>query len=172
MTERKGAVTFKGDPKTLVGQPVAEGDQARDFTLTAVDLSPKKLDDFKGKTVILTTVPSLDTGVCDTMTRRFNEEAGALGDGVAVLTVSMDLPFAQKRWCGNVGAENVITLSDYKDHSFGKAWGLRIEELGLLARSVSVIDPSGKIVYHQLVAEVTEEPDYQAALDAAKRAAS
>ncbi len=168
MTQRQGAVTFKGKPMTLMGEELTVGQASPDFSLTANDLSTKTLDDYRGKVILLATVPSLDTGVCDTMTRRFNEQAAKLGDNVVVLTVSMDLPFAQKRWCGAANVENVETLSDYKDHRFGSAWGLRIKELGLLARSVSVIDSDGHIAYHELVREVTEEPDYDAALAAAK----
>ena len=127
-----------------------------------------KLSDYKGKVVVLVSVPSLDTAVCDIETKRFNEEAGKLGDGVAVLTVSMDLPMAQKRWCGAAGVTNVVTLSDYKDRQFGSEFGLYIKELGLLARAVYVIDKTGTVKYAQIVKEVTEEPDYDAAINAAK----
>ena len=170
MSERTGAVTFKGGPLTLVGDAVSAGQPAPAFTLTDNDLSAKSLDDYKGKVVVMATIPSLDTPVCDTEARRFNEEAGNLGDGVSVLAVSMDLPFAQKRWCGAAGVDRVETLSDYKDHSFGRSYGLYIKELGLLARAVIVIDKQGRVAHHELVKEVTEEPNYDAALTAAKAA--
>ncbi len=167
MTIRQGAVTFKGSPMTLLGEELAVGKPAPNFTLVANDLSPKTLADYGGKVVVLATVPSLDTSVCDTMTRHFNEAATKLSDNIVVLTVSVDLPFAQKRWCGAAGVERVETLSDYADHSFGTTWGLRIKELGLLARSVSVIDADGQLAYHELVKEVAAEPNYDAALAAA-----
>ena len=170
MSERSNAITFKGNPMTLQGSEVTVGSSAPDFTATASDMSARKLSDYRGKTVLLSCVPSLDTPVCDIQTRRFNEEAGRLGDKVVVLTLSMDLPFAQKRWCGAAGAEHVVTLSDYKDHSAGETLGLRIKELGLLARAVYVIDKNGTVRYGEVVKEVTEEPDYAAALEAAKAA--
>ena len=172
MPEQHGAVTFKGDPLTLTGAGSIEvGKPAPDFALTTTDMSKKALSDFKGKVVLLSTVPSLDTSVCDTMTRKFNQEAANLGEDVVVLTVSNDLPPAQKRWCGSADADNIVPLSDYYDHNFQDAYGLRIKELGLIARSVTVIDKEGKVIYHELVKEVAEEPDYDAALKAAKEAA-
>ncbi len=168
MTERAGAITLKGNPKTLVGNPIKVGQSAPDFNLRGQDLSEIKLADYAGKTLIVATVPSLDTPVCDTETRRFNEEAAKLGDQVRVLVVSVDLPMAQKRWCGAAGVANVTTASDYLDHKFGVDWGIRIKEIGLLARSVTVVDPSGKVAYHELVGEVADEPNYDAALAAAK----
>jgi len=170
MSERTGAVTFKGDPLTLVGDEISVGQAAPDFTATGVDLSPVTLASYRGKVVVISSVPSLDTPVCDLQTQRFNDEAGKLGDDVVVLTVSMDLPFAQKRWCGAADAGNVVTVSDYKDHSFGQAYGLHIKELGLLARAVLVIDKQGSVKYYELVGEVTEQPDYDAAVSAAKAA--
>ena len=171
MSERTGAVTFKGDPLTLIGEEVSVGSDAPDFTATTTDLAPKKLSDYKGKVVVLSSVPSLDTPVCDTQTRKFNEEAAKLGDDVAVLTVSLDLPFAQKRWCGAAGVDNIVALSDYKgDHDYANKYGRMIKELGLLARSVAVVDKQGVLTYSQLVQEVAEEPDYEAALSAAKAA--
>ena len=167
MTERAAAVTLKGNPMTLVGDELKVGDKAPDFTLKAVDMSDTTLGDFTGKVKIISIVPSLDTPVCDTQTRKFNEQAGSL-DGVVVLTVSVDLPMAQKRWCGAAGVENVVCLSDYKDHSFGKAYGVRIKEVGLLARQVMVVDKDDTIKYIELVPEVAQEPDYDAALAAAK----
>ena len=159
MTERAAAVTLKGNPMTLVGAELKVGDTAPDFSLKANDMSDKTLADFAGKVKIISIVPSLDTPVCDTQTRKFNEDAGSL-DGVVVLTVSVDLPMAQKRWCGAAGVENVVCLSDYKDHSFGKAYGVRIKEVGLLARTVLVVDKDNTIKYVQLVPEVATEPDY------------
>ena len=166
MSERPGAVTFKGGPLTLVGDELAAGQAAPDFTLVTNDLEGKSLADFSGKVLVLVTVPSLDTPVCDVETRRFNEEAAALGNDVAVAAVSVDLPFAQKRWCGAAGIERVETLSDYKDRSFGEAYGLMIKELALLARAIVVVDRDGKVSYVQVVKEVTEEPDYDAVLAA------
>ena len=166
MNERPGHVTLKGNPFTLVGPELKVGDAAPDFAVTANDLSPVKLTDFKGKVCVISSVPSLDTPVCDTSTRRFNEEATGLGPDVVVLTISMDLPFAQARWCGAAGVKNVQTLSDYKDASFGLAYGLLIKELRLLARAVMVVDKSGKIQYIELVKEIAQEPDYDAVLAA------
>ena len=163
-------VTMKGNPVSLVGHLVEAGQPAPDFSLVGSDMQAKSLKDFAGKVKIVSTVPSLDTGVCDRETRRFNDEAAKLGDDVVVLTVSMDLPMAQKRWCGAAGVDRVVTLSDYKDHSFGKAWGIRIDELGLLARAVFVLDKDDKVTYVELVKEVTEEPDYDKAIAAANAA--
>jgi thiol peroxidase len=167
MTERAAAVTLKGNAMTLIGAELKVGDQAPDFTLKANDMSDKSLADFAGKVKIISIVPSLDTPVCDAQTRKFNEDAGSQ-DGVVVLTVSVDLPMAQKRWCGAAGVENVVCLSDYKDHSFGKAYGVRIKEVGLLARTVIVVDKDNTIQYIQPVPEVVDAPDYDAALEAVK----
>ncbi len=166
MSEREGAITFKGNPMTLVGNELQVGQPAPDFALTANDLSTKTKADYAGKTVVLSTVPSLDTPVCDVQTRAFNDRAAELSGDVVILTVSVDLPFAQKRWCGAAGAERVELLSDYKDHGFMNAYGLRVKELGLIARSVSVIDGDGTVVYHELVPEIAQEPNYDAALEA------
>ncbi len=166
MDKRKGAVTFKGAPLTLVGHELKVADRAPDFTLLANDLTECTLASLAGKTLVISCVPSLDTSVCDLQTRRFNQEAAALGPDVVVLTVSMDLPFAQKRWCGAAGVENVVTLSDHRDASFAVAYGVLIEELRLLARTVFVVDAAGVIRYVQLVREVTDEPDYEAVLAA------
>jgi thiol peroxidase len=168
MAERTGLVTMKGNPLTLVGDEITVGQAAPDVELVANDLSTVSLSSFKGKVCILTSVPSLDTPVCDIETRRFNEEADALGDDVAVVTVSMDLPFAQARWCGAAGAENVQTLSDHREAAFGTSYGVLIKGLRLLARAVFVVDRGGIVRYQELVQEVTEEPDYEAALQAAK----
>ena len=166
--ERKDVITMKGNPLTLVGDEVNVGDAAADFEVVANDLSTVKLSSFSGKVCIISSVPSLDTPVCDTMTRRFNEAAGELGEDVVVLTISMDLPFAQSRWCGAAGVENVQTLSDYREAGFGEAFGVLIKELRLLARAVFVVNKEGIIRYIEVVNELTNEPDYEAALKAAK----
>jgi thioredoxin-dependent peroxiredoxin len=163
------SVTFKDKPVTLLGNQLKAGDQAPDFKVLANDLSEVTLADSKGSVRLIAAVPSVDTGVCDAEVRRFNEEASKLGN-VKVLTISVDLPFAQKRWCAAAGIENVQTLSDHRDLSFGKAYGAAIEELRLLARSVFVIDSSDKITYVEYVDEVTSHPNYEAALEAAKAA--
>ncbi|MHC5200531.1 MAG: thiol peroxidase [Planctomycetota bacterium] len=166
--ERENVITFQGNPLTLVGDAVSVGQTAPDFTVAANDLSPYALSDDKGKVIVISVVPSLDTPVCDTQTRKFNEAAAGLGDDVVVLTVSMDLPFAQSRWCGAAGVDQVKTVSDYKEADFGRKYGLLIKELHLLARAVLVIDSAGIIRYSQLVSEVTEEPDYSAVIEAVK----
>jgi thiol peroxidase len=167
--ERENAITFKGGPLTLVGESVSVGQAAPDFTAAANDLSPYKLSDDKGKVVVISAVPSLDTPVCDTQTRKFNESAAALGDGVAIVTISMDLPFAQARWCGAAGVDQVKTVSDYNGVDFGTKYGLLIKELHLLTRAVLVVDQQGTVQYCQVVPEVTDEPDYDAALDVVKK---
>ena len=163
-------VTFKGNPVTLVGNEVKVGDAAPNFTVLANDLSPVTLDDTKGFVRLISVVPSIDTGVCDAQTRRFNEEAGSI-EGVKVLTISVDLPFAQKRWCAANGLENVVTLSDHRDVSFGQAYGVLIQELRLLARAVFVVDRNDRVTYVEYVSEATNHPNYEAAIEAAKRAA-
>jgi thiol peroxidase len=155
-------------PLTLVGVGLSTGDKAPDFSLLDNDLGEVSLSSFKGKVCLLVTVPSLDTPVCDMETRRFNEEAAKLGTDVVVLAISMDLPFAQKRWCGAAGIEQVKTLSDHRDASFGQAYGVLIKELRLLARTVFVVDQDGVIRYEQLVGEIASEPDYEAVLSAVK----
>ena len=164
--EQTGKITMKGNPLTLMGQELKVGHMAPDVVLASNELEPVSLSSFRGKVCIISSVPSLDTPVCDMETRRFNEEAGALGEDVVIITVSMDLPFAQKRWCGAAGVDKVITLSDYGDMAFGNAYGVLIKELKLLARSVFILDRQGVIQYIQLVNEVSEEPDYQEILDA------
>lgn len=169
MAERKGLVTMKGNPVTLLGNEVKVGQAAPDFNAVANDLSVVSLSNFKGKKCIISAVPSLDTPVCDIETKRFNEEAAKLGADVQVLTISMDLPFAQKRWCAASNATNVKTLSDHREASFGKNYGVLIKEFGLLARSIFVLDKDGKVQYIQLVKEIATEPDYKAVLDAVKK---
>jgi thiol peroxidase len=168
MKERKDVVTFQGNPLTLLGEAIEVGQKAPDFEVVANDLSPVKLADYAGKTVVISVVPSLDTPVCDTQTRTFNEKATTLGENVVVLTLSVDLPFAQSRWCGAAGVDRVTTLSDHKDLSFGTAYGLVIKELRLLTRAVLVVDKSGTVQYIQVVKEITDEPDYRAVLDKVK----
>ena len=159
-------VTFQGNPLTLEGTQVKVGDTAPDFTVVNNDLNPLKLSDTKGKRVFLT-VPSLDTPVCDTEVRRFNQEASKLGN-VTIYTISMDLPFAQARWCGGANIDKVITASDYKDREFGKNYGVYINELGLLSRAVFVVDENNKVTYVEYLNEITEEPNYDNALAALK----
>ena len=161
-------VTFKNNPVTLVGNEVKVGDKAPDFTVLANDLSPVTLKDSEGKIRLLSVVPSLDTGVCDAQTRRFNEDVASLGGDVAFYTVSVDLPFAQKRWCAAAGLENVHTVSDHRDLSFGEAYGVYMKELRLLARAVFVIDKEGTVSYVEYVSEGTSHPNYEAAIEAVK----
>jgi thiol peroxidase len=151
-----------------VGEPVSIGDAAPNFAAMANDLTPVELSSYRGKVCVLASVPSLDTPVCDAEVRRFNQEAQQLGSDVAVLVVSMDLPFAQGRWCGAAGVDNVKTLSDYRDAAFGTSYGLLIKELRLLARAVFVVDREGIVKYAELVKEITEHPDYDTLLKAVK----
>ncbi len=169
MAEQRGRVTMKGNPLTLVGNEVKVGQLAPDFEVIANDLRAVRFSSFRGRVCMISSVPSLDTSVCDMMTRRFNEEAGKLGEDVVVLTISMDLPFAQKRWCGAAGVKNVQTLSDHRKAEFGNAFGVLIKELRLLARAVFVVDAKGVIRYIQIVDELTNEPDYETALEALKK---
>lgn len=166
--ERKGLVTFKGTEMTLTGNEVKVGDKAPDFTVMDNGLSAKKLTDYDADAIVILSVPSIDTSVCDTEVRKFNEQAANLPANVKVLTISVDLPFAQARWCGAAGIDNVETLSDYKDKSFSDAFGVMIKELGLLARSIFIVDKTGVIRYIQLVKEVADEPDYDEVLAAVK----
>ena len=166
MEEHAGKITMRGNPLTLVGKELKVGDQAPDFRVLDNDLSPVELSSYRGKICVISSVPSLDTPVCDMETRRFNDEAGKLGPDVVILTISMDLPFAQKRWCGAAGVDRVTTLSDHIDASFGEAFGMLIKELRLLARAVFVVNREGIVQYIQLVKEVADEPDYDAVLDA------
>jgi thiol peroxidase len=166
MGDRPSMVTMKGNPLTLVGNEPAVGQKAPDVTVVDNGLAPVKLSSFQGKVVVIASVPSLDTGVCDMETRRFNQEAAGLGPDVQILTLSMDLPFAQKRWCGAAGIKNLLTLSDHREAAFGTAYGVLIKELRLLARAVFVIDREGVLRYTQLVKEIATEPDYAAVLAA------
>jgi thiol peroxidase len=168
MAERKDVIKFKGKPLTMLGNELKAGDAVPDAEVLANDLSPVKLSGFRGKICVICSVPSLDTPVCDIQTRKFNEQAALLGDDVVVLIISMDLPFAQKRWCGSANVENVQTLSDHAKAEFGTGFGVLIKELRLLARTVFVVDKKGIIRYIEIVEEVTNEPDYEAALTAVK----
>jgi len=170
MAERPGAVTMKDNPLTLVGNEVCVGREAPDFTAIDTDLKPLALSALRGKVVVIASVPSLDTSVCDIETRHFNQEAAGLGKDVQILTISMDLPFAQKRWCGAAGVTNLKTLSDHRDAAFGNAYGVLIKELRLLARACFVVDRQGVIRYIQVVKELATEPDYAAVLDAVRKA--
>ena len=169
MEERSGAVTMRGNPLTLLGNELNVGQPAPDVEVLDNDLNPVRLSNYKGKVCIVSTVPSLDTPVCDMETRRFNQEAADLGPDVVILTISTDLPFAQKRWCGAAGVDKVVTLSDHRDAAFGNAYGVLIKELRLLARAVFVVDKQGVIRYSQLVPEIAEEPDYDAVIGAVKQ---
>lgn len=157
-------ITFKQNPIQLLGKEVSVGDQAPDFTVVDNSLQGVSLSQYDGKKKMINVVPSLDTGVCDQQTRKFNEEAST-EDGY-VLTISVDLPFAQQRWCASTGLDNVITLSDHQNHSFGENYGLIMEGLQLLARSVFVLDENNKVVYKEIVPEGTDFPNFEAALEA------
>lgn len=160
--------TFKGNPITLQGTAVQVGQTAPDFQVLANDLSPVTRDTYQGVRII-SVVPSIDTGVCDAQTRKFNEEAATI-EGVTVMTVSNDLPFAQRRWCASSGLDQVVTLSDHRDLSFGTQYGVAIEELRLLARSVFVLDSNNEIAYVEYLEESTDEVNFEAALAAAREA--
>jgi thiol peroxidase len=165
----KRTVTMQGRPVTLTGDEIKVGMTAPDFKVTDNDMLPMKFSrTYKNKVTIISAVPSLDTPVCDLETRRFNTEAEALGPEVNVLTISMDLPFAQKRWCGAAGIKAVRTYSDYQKADFGKSYGVLIKELRLLARAVFIVDKDGIVKYAQIVPEVSKEPDYTEVLHAVK----
>ena len=169
---RAAAVTFKGNPMTLAGEEVKVGQSAPEFALTYVDNGFQTLTpgDLKGKPSLISVVPSLDTGVCAIQTKQFNEQLAAMGDSVNAVTVSLDLPFAQGRFCTDNEITNMQSASDYKDRTFGTNWGMLIEELKLLARGVFVLDSNGSVVYCETCSEVTDEPDYASAMDALKSA--
>ena len=169
MTERQGLITIHGNPLTLLGEEIKVGMPAPDLELLDNDLNPVKLSSYRDKVVIISSVPSLDTPVCDIETRRFNDEAAMLGPEVQIVTISMDLPFAQKRWCGAAGVANVKTLSDHRQADFGQAYGVLIKELRLLARAVFIIDGAGIVQYVQLVKEVASEPNYEEVMQALQK---
>lgn len=162
--ERTNEVTFKGGRLTLIGPKIKAGDEAPDFKLIDTGLNSVTLAGSKGKIRLISVVPSIDTPVCDLQTKRFNQEASKLPANVAVITVSMDLPFAQGRWCGLAGADKVQMLSDYREHAFGRAYGVLIKELQLLSRAVFVIGMDDKVQYVEYVKEITEHPDYEKVL--------
>lgn len=166
--ERPGAVTFKGQPLTLVGPEIKPGDKAPDFTIIDQSLNPVSLKDYAGKVVLLSVVPSLDTGVCSAQTKRFNEEAAKLPEDVMILTISMDLPFAQARFCGAEHIDRVTVLSDHRDASFAQAYGTLVKELRLESRAIFVIDRDGTVRYVEYVPEIANHPNYDAALEAVK----
>lgn len=169
------SVTLQGNPLSLGGSEVAVGQAAPDFTVVNNDLQPVTLSGAQGKVIILSAVPSVDTPVCDTETRRFNEEAAKLGEGIEIWTLSMDLPFAQKRWCGAAGVEQVKTLSDFRDRAFAEGYGVLIANgplAGITARAVFVVGKDGTLKHVEYVSEIANEPDYDAALNAAKAAAA
>lgn len=167
--ERSGAFNFKGSV-TLVGPELKVGEKAPAFTAVANDLSTVNASTYAGKVRIISFVPSLDTGVCDTQTRRFNVEAASLGENVVVLTVSMDLPFAQKRWCGAAGVDRVVTLSDFRDAAFSTAYGTFIKEWRLTSRAVFVVDSQETILYAEYVPTSGEQPHYESVIEAARAA--
>ena len=168
MAQERSA-TLKGNPITLIGPELKAGDKAPDFKLNKDLMTEVSLSDYAGKVKLISVVPSLDTGVCDAQTKRFNEEAASFGDSVIVLTVSVDLPFAQARWCGANGVERVVTLSDYKTNAFGEAYGVLIKELRLDMRAIFVVDQNDTIQYVQYLEEMTEHPDYEKAIEAVKK---
>jgi len=164
MQERTGIVTLRGNPVTLLGPAVAAGDRAPTFTVLDGALQPVRLSDFAGKTKLISVVPSLDTPICELQTKRFHAEAAKLPSGVEVLTLSMDLPFAQNRFCTTHGIEKIRVLSDFHDAAFGLAYGVLIKEVRLLARAIFVVGADDLIRYVQIVPEISEHPDYDAAL--------
>ena len=167
--EQPKTVTMKGDKLTLSGPVPKVGDMAPDFVVVTQEFKPVKLSEFRGKTVLLSAVPSLDTSVCAISTKRFNEAAEQLPQDVEVLTISEDLPFAQNRFCGAEGIQKIRVLSDSVHRDFGQKFGILIKEIGLLARSVWVVDPEGKIKYVEIVPEITDHPNYEAALAQVKK---
>lgn len=164
MNKSNQNILFRGNKLKVMGEGLVEGQAMPSFTLTANDLSDLSSKSFAGKTLVISVVPSLDTPTCSIQTKRFNQEAEKLSSDVVILTVSMDLPFAQKRWCGAEGATKVVTASDYKHRGFGESFGVYMPDLGLLARAVFVVDKQGKITHVEYVADMSQEPDYQSVL--------
>jgi thiol peroxidase len=169
MEERTRSITWRGNPLPLLGKNLHPEETAPDFEVLDNNLQPVRLSNYRGKVCVISSVPSLDTPTCDMETRRFNDEAGKLSSDVVILTISMDLPFAQKRWCGAAGVDQVITLSDHRQADFGTAYGVLIKDLRLLARAVFVVDQSGIVRHIQLVKELAQEPDYDAVVQAVKK---
>ena len=170
--ERSNAVTFLGKPLTLVGNELKLGDPAPDATVLKQDLTPVNIHDYKGQVLLISVVPSLDTSVCSAQTKRFNEEASQLPDSVKVITVSMDLPFAQKRFCGAEGIDKIEVLSDHREGAFGRAYGALVKELRILCRAVFVVDAHGVVRYAEYVPEIASHPNYDAALQVARELVS
>ena len=168
MEKRTGVVTFAGNPIALLGKEVKVGDKAPAFKVLDNGLGEKTLADYAGKIKVISVVPSLDTGVCDAQTRWFNQNVSKLGENVVVLTVSVDLPFAQKRWCGAAGIDQVETLSDHRDLSFGENYGFILEGLRLLTRGIVIIDKDDVVRYVEYVPEVTSAVNFDAAEEATK----
>jgi thiol peroxidase len=168
MAKNNDRITMKGNPLKVEGRCVEEGMPAPQFTLTGLDMADVTSGSLAGKVVILVAVPSLDTPVCAIETKRFNQEATSVSSDVVIACVSRDLPFAMKRWCGAEGVERVLALSDHKYRTFGKAYGVELPDLGLLARAVFVLDKAGKVAYVEYVPEIADEPDYPAVLAAAR----
>ena len=168
--ERQNVVKFKGNPLTLIGPEITVGAKAPEFQVLAQDLSPVMLSTFKGKTLLISVTPSVDTPVCDAQVRRFNQEATKLPN-VEILNVSMDLPFALKRWCGAAGVDKVKAVSDHRDASFGRAYGTLVKEMRLLTRAIIIIGGDGTVRYVEYVPEVTAHPNYDAALQAVRQIA-
>jgi len=161
--------TFKGEALTLAGRELHVGDKLPNFKLTGLDMNDISNSDFAGKVLVISVVPSLDTPVCSIQTKHFNQEASRLSSDVSILTVSMDLPFAQKRWCGHENVDKLILASDYKYRGFGEDFGTYIQELGLLSRAVFVADAMGILQHVQYVAEISSEPDYESALSVVRK---
>ncbi len=171
MKERKGITSMQGVPLTLVGDEVKAGDRAPDFTVTDNNMKPFNFSSLKGKVAVISAVVSLDTPVCDMETRRFNDEAARISSDVEIITISMDLPFAQKRWCGAAGVERVKTYSDHRDADFGKKYGVLTKETRLLARAVFVVDRTGIIRHVEILDDVVKEPHYDEVLAAVRKVA-
>lgn len=168
MSERKGIVTFKGNPITLLGEEVKIGDKAKDFTVLSTGLEEVKLSDFSGKVTVISVFPSVDTGVCALQLSRFNQEATNFDENVQLLTISADLPFALGRYCADKGINNAITASDHKELDFGEKYGFIIKELRLLTRGTVIVDKEGIVRYVEYVPEVGEHPNYEKALEVIK----
>lgn len=166
------SVNFKGSPVSLSGEPPSVGSSAPDFDLVANDMSSVKLSDSQGKVRIVSVVPSIDTGVCSMETARFNQELDTLPDSVVGYTVSVDTPFAQKRWCAAEGVEKMKLLSDFKGQTFAKGWGVYLSDLGIMARCVFIVDKDGKIAYSQVVPDVGQEPNYEEVVQKARELAA
>jgi thiol peroxidase len=169
--KQEGAVTLEGNPVTLLGTQPAVGEEAPGFTVVDAEWNEVHLSDYGGKVLLISAVPSVDTSVCSLQTQRFNEEAADLPDNVVVLTISQDLPFALDRFCGAEGVDRIPVLSDHVYAEFGDRYGILIEGMRLLARSIWLVDEQGKIAYKELVPEITDHPDYEAALEAAREVA-